>query len=70
MITVSQRMNLQDKRLPCQMCRHILPVILPNHHRPPTTQQGQQVTTLQQALQQELQQVIKVQGTYGHNYVP
>ena len=60
MITVSQRMNLQDQRLPCQMCRHILPVILPNHHRPPTTQQGQ-VTT----LQQELQQVIKVQGTYG-----
>lgn len=69
MITVSQRMNLQDQRLPCQMCRHILPVILPNHHRPPTTRQGQ-VTTLQQALQQELQQVIKVQGTYGHNYVP
>ena len=60
MITVSQRMNLQDQRLPCQMY----------HHRPPTTQQGQQVTTLQQALQQELQQVIKVQGTYGHNYVP
>ena len=65
MITVSQGMNLQDQRLPCQMCRHILPVILPNHHRPQTTQQGQ-VTT----LQQELQQVIKVQGTYGHNYVP
>ena len=64
MITVNQRMNLQDQRLPCQMY----------HHRPPTTQQGQQVTTLQQALQQELQQelqqVIKVQGTCGHNYVP
>lgn len=59
MITVSQRMNLQDQRLPCQMY----------YHRPPTTRQGQ-VTTLQQALQQELQQVIKVQGTYGHNYVP
>lgn len=69
MITVSQRMNLQDQRLPCQMCRHILAVILPNHHRPPTTQQGQ-VTTLQHARQQELQQVIKVQGTHGHNHVP
>ena len=62
MITVSQRMNLQDQLLPSQMWRHILAVILPNHHQGPTTQQGQ-VTTLQQALQQELQQVIKVQGT-------